>query len=76
MMKKTREESLKKKKNTDGGTFINLKCGWDFPGPVVGNPASNAEDVGSIPGQGTKPASHNQEPTQQIDKCPLIAAWN
>ena len=28
---------------------------WDFPGgPVVRNPPSNAEDVGSIPGQGTK----------------------
>ena len=41
MMKKTREESLKKKKNTDGGTFINLKCGWDFPGsPVVKTPGS------------------------------------
>ena len=27
----------------------------DFPGgPVVKNPPSNAEDVGSIPGQGTK----------------------
>ena len=27
----------------------------DFPGgPVVENPPSNAEDTGSIPGQGTK----------------------
>ena len=28
---------------------------WDFPGdPVVKNPPSNAGDVGSLPGQGTK----------------------
>ena len=28
---------------------------WDFPGgPVVKNPPSNAGDVGSVPGQGTK----------------------
>ena len=28
---------------------------WDFPGgPVVKNPPSNAGDMGSIPGQGTK----------------------
>ena len=28
---------------------------WDFPGgPVVKNPPCNAEDAGSIPGQGTK----------------------
>ena len=28
---------------------------WDFPGgPVVKSPPSNAEDVGSIPGRGTK----------------------
>ena len=41
--------------------FETFKCiyeiiyGWDFPGgPVVKNPPSNAGDVGSIPGQGTK----------------------
>ena len=29
--------------------------GWDLPGgPVVKNPPSNAGDVGSIPGRGTK----------------------
>ena len=28
---------------------------WDFPGgPVVNNPPSNAGDVGSLPGWGTK----------------------
>ena len=32
-----------------------IKNNWDFPGsPVVKTPPSNAEDVGSIPGQGTK----------------------
>ena len=33
----------------------NRKCDWDFlGGPGVKNPSSNAEDIGSIPGQGTK----------------------
>ena len=32
----------------------------DFPGgPVVKNLPSNAGDVGSIPGGGTKPTPHN-----------------
>ena len=32
----------------------------DFPGgPMVKNLPSNAGDVGLIPGQGTKPVSHN-----------------
>ena len=35
---------------------------WDFPGgPVVKNPPCNAEDVSSIPGQGTK-IPHATEP--------------
>ena len=35
--------------------FIQSKLGLDFPGgPVVKNPPYNAEDMGSIPGQGTK----------------------
>ena len=28
--------------------------GWDFPGPVVNNPPSDAVDADLIPGQGTK----------------------
>ena len=32
---------------------------WDFPGgTVVKNPPSNAGDVGSIPGQGTRSHTH------------------
>ena len=32
-----------------------IKSNWDFPGsPVVQTPPSNAGDVGSIPGWGTK----------------------
>ena len=37
--------------------YVKSKKNWtqDFPGgPVVTNPPSNAGDVGSIPGQGTK----------------------
>ena len=35
--------------------LFKLKSSWDFPGgPVVKNPPSNAGDVGSIPGWGTK----------------------
>ena len=39
-----------------GGRFrIRIKVSGDFPGgPVVKNPPSNAGDVGSIPGWGTK----------------------
>ena len=34
--------------------YLKKQC-WDFPGgPVVKNLPSNAGDVGSIPGQGTK----------------------
>ena len=39
--------------NTDFSTKNNRS--WDFPGgPVVKNPPSNAGDMGSIAGQGTK----------------------
>ena len=38
---------------------------WDFPdAPVVKNPPSNPGDVGSIPGQGTKPMGHNEDTAQ------------
>ena len=38
----------------DYHSFIYLKCG-DFPGgPVVKNSPAISEDMGSIPGQGTK----------------------
>ena len=36
--------------------YFKKQCGtWDFPGgPVVKTPPSNAGEVGSIPGRGTK----------------------
>ena len=41
---------------------------WDFPGgPMVKNPPSNAVDVGSIPGQGTK----IPQATGQLSLCAL-----
>ena len=41
---------------------------WDFPvGPVVKNPPSNAEDAGSIPGQGTNiPRAEGQARMSQL----------
>ena len=36
-------------------SYVQNKFSWDFPGgPVVKNPPSNALDMGSIPGMGTK----------------------
>ena len=43
------------KPDFQGGGIRRQGFGLDFPDePVVTNPSSNAEDVGSIPGQGTK----------------------
>ena len=41
----------------NGKKYLQIKylIRWDFPGgPVVKNPLSNAGDMASIPGQGTK----------------------
>jgi len=46
---------VKVKQNILSFLLIDLTCNWDFPnGIVVKTPASNAENVGSIPGQETK----------------------
>ena len=46
---------MKVKQNILSFLLIDLTCNWDFPnGIVVKTPASNAENVGSIPGQETK----------------------
>ena len=43
---------------------------WDFPGgPVIKNPPSNAEDMGLIPGLGTKPAWGDCATTQEKPVC-------
>ena len=49
---------------------------WDYPGgPVVKNPPSNAGDVGSIPGQGTKiPHATGQVSPRALTTEPLRSA--
>ena len=69
-------------------TVLNVTLKWlmrDFPdGPVVKNPPSNARDLGSVPGWGTKiphaagqlspritttePTRRNEDPTQPKNK--------
>ena len=51
---------------------------WDFPGaPVVKNLPSNTGDVGSIPGQGTKPIGYNEDTAQPKykNKTALVPLW-
>ena len=56
ILQKREEQTLPYSFFYEGSTALIIKrTFWDFPGgPVVENPPSNAGDVDSIPGRGTK----------------------